>query len=194
MLRSMADKTKSEIVPFIPPPDVAFAMAYLGAKRELERLVEEEKNITIRKAQLRETMKALGPLVAPELKPDVATMSLADAIRLIIRNAGRPVNALEIRSRLKDLGYNLDQHENPMASIHTALRRMEENDEVTPSEWDGTTKKKFEPGPALKALPDSPPLFDLSALAGLATPGDRARKTLDQTITEGNSESPPETK
>ena len=165
----MADKTKPETETPMPEPQLAFALAYLGAKRELERLIEEEKNIAIKKAQLRETIKALAPLVAPELSPDIGSMSLADAVRLVIRSSGRPVSTLEIRSRLKDLGYNLEQHENPLASIHTALRRMEESDEVSSSDWDGTEKKKkFEPGPQLKPAPDSPSYSGvLGGLAGL---------------------------
>jgi hypothetical protein len=145
-------------------------MAYLEAWKELNKLVEDEKQIAVRKAQLRDTMKALAPLVSPEGFPvDIAAMSLANAIRLVIRSAGRPVNALEIRSRLNDLGYNLGQHENPMASIHTALRRMEENDEVKPSEWDGEDKKKkFEPGPELKAPQDTGKSEWDAAVAGLA--------------------------
>jgi hypothetical protein len=162
----MADKQTDAPV----PSRVVFSMAYLEAWKELNKLVEDEKQIAVRKAQLRDTMKALAPLVSPEGFPvDIAAMSLANAIRLVIRSAGRPVNALEIRSRLNDLGYNLGQHENPMASIHTALRRMEENDEVKPSEWDGEDKKKkFEPGPELKAPQDTGKSEWDAAVAGLA--------------------------
>jgi hypothetical protein len=172
----MADKSKPESPATAFPPDVAFAIAYLGAKKELERLIEEEKAIALKKAQLRDTMKALAPLVAPELSPDMTKISLADAIRIVIRSAGRPINALEIRGRLKDLGYDVDQHENPMASIHTALRRMEENDEITPREWDGSPKKKaFEPGPELKPLPETTPY--LEALGGMSVPENCGDKT-----------------
>ena len=160
----MADKNDTAKPHRQIDPEYAFCAAYLGAKQELERLTEEEKRITVRKAQLHETMKALAPLFCPELLPEIKSMSLADAIRLVIKNAQRPVSTLEIRSKLKDWGYDLSQHENPLASIHTALKRMEATEELSLVEEDGSEKKKFEPGPQLKAVE-----FDHSAaLAGLA--------------------------
>jgi hypothetical protein len=129
-----------------------FALAYVAALKQLEELTEEEKRIAVQKARLRDTMKALGPLFNPK-HADIKGLTLSNAIRLVISSTGRPISALEIRGKLKDWGYDLDKFENPMASIHTALSRMEEADELSrkPSE-DG--KKKFEPGPELKSVPD----------------------------------------
>ena len=147
---SVNDKPKP-VLQSSPKPELVFAQALLKAQTELDRLIEEEKKIAIRKAQLRETIKALSPLVSPGANPtDLGTMSLANAIRIVVASAQRPLNALEIRGRLSDLGYKLTQHKNPMASIHTAIRRMQENSEVKKVELDGAGKETFEQGPELK--------------------------------------------
>lgn len=139
----------------ITPELVNYAKAYLSANDELERLTAEEKRIAIRKAQLRETLKALGPLITPNTL-DVSSLSLSDALRLVIASAGRALSTLEFKSRLQDLGYPLEKFENPMASIHTALSRMYEAGELTKNTPEGE-KKTFGPGPELKPVPEVHP-------------------------------------
>jgi hypothetical protein len=165
---------KDDLLPPMPPEKRPYAIAFVQAFTELQELKQEERRIAIRKAQLHETLKALGPLVS-STTVDISTMSLADAIRLVVRSAGRPVNAIEIRSRLKDLGYNLDRFENPLASIHTALNRMQEAEELKEAEWDGSEKKtkKFEPGPELKTdiLPSPDELESIAKKMRVTTSG-----------------------
>jgi hypothetical protein len=167
----MADKTESgEPQPQPQIDDKAiFALAYVAALKKLDELTEEEKRIAVQKAQLRETMKALGPLFNPK-KADISSLTLSNAIRLVINSTGRPISALEIRGKLKDWGYNLDKFENPMASIHTALSRMEEADELTKSKDERGKKKKFEPGPELKPVPEAVFPQTMTALGFEPTP------------------------
>jgi hypothetical protein len=128
-----------------------FRIAYSSAKRELERIKEEEKNLAIRRAQLQETVRALSPLVFNE-RLDVNSLSLSNAIRLIFSGTEHLLTPLEVRGKLRDLGFNLEQYENPLANIHTALNRMAESEELT--RQDDADQKKFNAGPALKPVPE----------------------------------------
>jgi len=152
MIGHSADIDPIEIDPEIfSNPELIYAKAWLNADKQLQEIIEQEKQLAFKKAQLRETMKALAPLFNP--KPtDISSFTLPNAIRLIVRSAGKPLSALEFKSKLEDLGYPLDKFENPLASIHTALKRMTEAEELAlvPDK-----KKKFEPGPELKPTPET---------------------------------------
>ena len=142
---------------------------------EWRGLQEQEKQITIRKAQLKRTFQALCPLAFPEdqIAWDVNVLSLANAIRLVIQSSDRPITAIEMRGRLTDLGVDLSKYENPMASIHTAVNRMVDSEEMDYIQEDD--KKKFTAGPELKPVPPpGPPPSDdptqnaiLNLLAGM---------------------------
>lgn len=135
------------------PDELAYCEAYLAAYRELEQVKAEELRLAIRKAQLKETLKALVPLaLGDDYKVDVNSLTLADALRMVVAGSDRPLNATEFRCKLQDLRYNLDQYENPLASIHTALDRMVETDELVLTKKD--KKKQFEAGPELKSVPE----------------------------------------
>jgi hypothetical protein len=106
--------------------------------------------------------------------------------------SNRPLSAIEIRSKLTDLGFNLDQFSNPLASIHTALTRMGETNELTLVEK-GDEKKKFMPGPEMKSIPETTGAL-VDPLTGLETPLDKVRKTVGQMMAERGAESRSENK
>src|SRR5262249_44837758 len=116
------DRVKSAIRTLANDPEYAYAIAWMNARKELDQIIAREKRDAVRKAQLRETLKALRPLVTSHVV-DVNSLSLADAIRLVISSAGKPLSTLAIRDRLEDLDYELNKLKNPLASIHTALER-----------------------------------------------------------------------
>ena len=109
--------------------------------QELAGLVEEEKRLIIRKAQLKQSSDALWPLAFPDqagAHPDIISMTLADVIRLLVKACnGRSTNIKEIRNRLQDIGYDLSKYKNPLASIHTAANRMVESGELSWYDEDG---------------------------------------------------------
>jgi len=149
----MADEDKP--AQQLSPEKLAYVIAYGHALKELQELEEEEKRIAIRKAQLRDTLQALGPLFLADFT-NIESLTLANAIRLVIRGAGRPMSVLEVRSKLTDLRYDLSKYENPLASIHTAMNRMKEAEELRLVESETDKKKMFEPGPELKPVPEAP--------------------------------------
>jgi|GEM_PF-2825970 len=124
--------------------------ALFEAWGELQRIKEQERELAIRKAQLSKTVSALFPLVFPD-SLDVNTMSLPNAIRLIMSGADRPLSATDIQTKLEDLGFDLKKFENPLANIHTAMKRMAENDELVLIDGD---RKRVTAGPELKPAPD----------------------------------------
>jgi hypothetical protein len=129
-------------------------------------LREQKKEITVREAQLNETLKALMPLIGA-WKADITEYSLSNAIRFIFNGleVNRTLSAIEVRGRLQDLGYDLSEYENPLASIHTCMRRMIETEELIVNRTEDN-KKEFQPGPELKAVPEPTPT--ISALQTLS--------------------------
>jgi hypothetical protein len=98
-----------------------------AAVREYEKLSAERAELDGRLAQLKHSIAALTKLCGYE--PTVP-LGLTDACRLIVRNAVTPLTALEVRDRLAAIGVDLGKYSNPLASIHTVLKRMHEGGEI----------------------------------------------------------------
>jgi hypothetical protein len=126
--------------------------ALVNAWQELDEIKVKEREMAYRKAKLNESVTALKPLVFKHTW-DINTLGLSDAIRFVFSNTKRPLSALDIRAKLEDLGYSLDGFDNPLANIHTAIKRMNETNELSPVDSDGK-KKVFESGPELKPIPE----------------------------------------
>lgn len=173
----------------------AYRIAFLGAYKELDELREQEKRLAIRKGQLKDTLSALATLLSDE-KFDINSLTLSDAIRRIMASSDRPLSAIEVRGKLADLGFNLAQYDNPLANIHTSLKRMGEAGELTLTEKGD--KKKFEASPEMKSTPETFPNTTGAMLEALglnkevlSTPGEQVRKTLGQRIADGDLQFPP---
>src|SRR5215470_6747521 len=104
-----------------------------AAVREYEKLSAEYAALEGRLSQLKHSIAALTKLCGYE--PTVP-MGLTDACRLVLRNATQPLNALEVRDRLTSIGVALEKHSNPLASIHTVLKRLHEAGELSERDRD----------------------------------------------------------
>jgi hypothetical protein len=104
-----------------------------AAVREYEKLLADHSALEGRLAQLKHSIAALTKLCGYE--PTVP-MGLTDACRLVLRNATEPLTALEVRDRLTAIGVALDRHSNPLASIHTVLKRLHEAGELVERDRD----------------------------------------------------------
>jgi hypothetical protein len=98
-----------------------------AAVREYEKLSAERAELDGRLAQLKYSIAALTKLCGYE--PTVP-LGLTDACRLVLRNAVTPLTALEVRDRLAAIGVDLAKYSNPLASIHTVLKRMHDAGEI----------------------------------------------------------------
>ena len=91
------------------------------AIQEYEKLSKERTYIDERLAQLIQTMNSLSRLC--KLTPTVE-LGLTDACRMALKAAKHPLTAAEIRGHLEAMGFDCSRYSNPLASIHTVLRRL----------------------------------------------------------------------
>jgi hypothetical protein len=91
-------------------------------KTELDRAVADcDQQI----AALTRTMNAIAPLAGEEsLSSDAPPAGFTDSIRNILSAASDPLSAAEVRDRLSALGFDMNSYSNPLATIHTVLRRL----------------------------------------------------------------------
>lgn len=107
---------------------------------EKETLEERLQEVIERIAMVREaawSMKALSgidpdkeypQLFHPDNTPDVG---FTDAIREVFRaSLGIVLTPVGVRNALKDRGFKLESYKNPLASIHTILKRLEKQGEL----------------------------------------------------------------
>ena len=99
----------------------SYRRALEQAIREYEQLSKKRARIDDRLAQLVQTMNSLSRLC--KLTPTVE-LGLTDACRMVLKAAGHPLTAVEIRSQLEAMGFDCSRYSNPLASIHTVLRRL----------------------------------------------------------------------
>jgi hypothetical protein len=92
-----------------------------AAIQEYEQLARQRAEVDQRLAQLVQSIGTLSRLC--NVTPTVA-LGLTDACRMILKLAGHPLTVSEIRAQLGAMGFDLSKHSNPLASIHTVLRRL----------------------------------------------------------------------
>ncbi|OFW07086.1 MAG: hypothetical protein A3H96_13785 [Acidobacteria bacterium RIFCSPLOWO2_02_FULL_67_36] len=98
-----------------------------AAVRGYEKVSAEHAALETRLAQLKQSIATLTKLCGYE--PTVQ-LGLTDACRMVLRNSGRPLTALEVRDRLIAVGLDMDRYSNGLASIHTVLKRLHESGEI----------------------------------------------------------------
>ena len=124
---------------------------YAGAKAELEKLQEEKAQLKRslddcdkQIAALIQTINALAPLVGEEPiaapEPEAPPAGMTDSIRGILAEAKEPLSAAEIRDLLETMGFDMKSYSNPLATVHTVLRRLTESGETEAQEKDGVKK------------------------------------------------------
>jgi len=105
-----------------------------AALREYETLLRDRAELDTRIARLAHTVGSLSRLCGAV--PTVA-LGLTDASRMVLKAAGHPLTALEVRAQLEGMGFDLSRYANDLAVIHTTLKRLTEADEVevVPQAW-----------------------------------------------------------
>lgn len=98
-----------------------------AATREYEDLSRQRAALDYRLAQLAQTMGTLMRLCG--LTPTVP-WGLTDLCRMVLKTAGHPLTALEVRAQLEAMGVDLSRYSNELASIHTVLKRLNDSGEV----------------------------------------------------------------
>lgn len=102
---------------------------------EQQQIESRHTEITERIKHLRELLRVLSRMYKIDIpgissKPLLTGVNLTDAIRTVLQLSIDPLTPIEIKGWLKDAEFDIDKYTNPLAVIHTTLKRMEENDEV----------------------------------------------------------------
>jgi len=104
-----------------------YRRALEAAVREYEALGEQRRAIDQRLAELAQTIGTLSKLLG--LTPTVP-MGLTDAIRLVMRGVGIPMTPMEVRDRLRAIGFDVSKYANDLAAVHTILKRLNESGQL----------------------------------------------------------------
>ena len=106
---------------------LSYRAALDAALREYETLLQQKADVDARLAQVAESVGMLTRLCG--YVPTVA-YGLTEACKTSLRCAAAPMTPLEVRDRLLSTGFDLKRYSNPLAAIHTVLRRLTESGEA----------------------------------------------------------------
>jgi hypothetical protein len=96
----------------------------LDLQGQLGECLRKQEFIEARIQGLRQTVAALSKLLGQEFVEEDA-LGLTDAIRDAFRaKVGSSMTAVEVRSVLESLGYDISKYGNFMASVHTVIKRL----------------------------------------------------------------------
>jgi hypothetical protein len=105
--------------------------------KRLSYLLEQQEDIEQEIAQLKQAIVSIAPLAKEKLDHGIWDMydfnsrSITETIREILQAAyPKRLSPVEIRDQLKNRKLDLSQHRNVMASIHSTLKRMLDNQEI----------------------------------------------------------------
>jgi hypothetical protein len=104
-----------------------YRRALEAAAKEYEALGAERQRLDRRLGELAQTISTLSRLCG--LVPTVH-LGLTDACRMILRSVGLPMTPVEIRDRLKAIGFDLSKYANDLAAVHTTLKRLNDAEEL----------------------------------------------------------------
>ncbi len=119
-------------------------------KAEASQLTKERQEIDQRLMSLKQSIDGLNALIQQmggpppdvELHPSVKTetlLGLTDSIKSILRSAGTPLAATEIRDELVRRGFNPDDYSNFLTVIHNTVRRLVTSNDIGFAEIGGKT-------------------------------------------------------
>ena len=66
----------------------------------------------------------LDPVPLPSGLENLHSLGPTDAVRMILRDASRPLRPRQVRDRLEAFGYDKLPKDNPMATVHGILKRL----------------------------------------------------------------------
>ena len=128
----------------------SYREAYEDVQSELEDLLEEDSRLADRRGEikyrtesLRKTGESLGLLLGENVSEE--TIGLTGAIRELLKeNRDGWYSAISVRRFLREKEFPVDDYKQPLAVIHTTLKRLQEQGEIKPGESDGKTFYKWD--------------------------------------------------
>lgn len=131
--------------------------------REREELDARREELSERIARVRQGVLGLSALAGynpqalemqyPHLFPDLldSDIGLTDAVRKVLQANGKFMTPVGVRTGLRTLGFDIGRYKNPLASIHTVLKRLKDAGEVEPGLIEDNTAYKWKEGTRLPA-------------------------------------------
>jgi hypothetical protein len=117
-------------------PRINYAEVMDQALSDLENLIRERNRMDMEIAKLRETVRVLSTMVKENEEQihrrsailgwaSLNTPNLTDSVRAVLRGAREQgMTAIETRDKLQSAGFDFSSFSNPLASVHTTLKRL----------------------------------------------------------------------
>lgn len=109
----------------------SYKPALSQAKKDLEAAIQKRQDAIKTQdeadeeiADLRQTVAVLSKLCGEEVQLPKDEFGLTDAIRMALKTYGSALNAVQVRTRLEQLGYDVTSSESSLPAIHTVLKRL----------------------------------------------------------------------
>ncbi len=112
-----------------------YQRAYDAAEHELTDLLQVQELIEKRILTLRQNLSSLAALCKQDdadFEPGILSGTLIDRMGIttdilaIVNRESAGLSPAEVRDQLKELGYDLSKYQNPLATVHVVLNRLEE--------------------------------------------------------------------
>ena len=141
----------------------SYRQAFEDARAELEALLEEESFLEERRAEikyrtegLRKTVDNLGLLIGENSSEQA--VGITDAIRELIKeNTKYWFSAPLVRMFLRKREFPVDEYKQPLAVIHTTLKRLQDQGELKSEDHDGRTRYSWDEESDLEISDDDIP-------------------------------------
>jgi len=114
-----------------------------GEMKRLETAIRSVLALTENEEELMPYLERLDDVLKPE--------GFTEAIRKVLRSTNEALTPAEVKERLPIAGFFLTGYSNPLASIHTILKRLHKASEVATGTKDGKATYKWRPRGLLAA-------------------------------------------
>jgi DNA-binding PadR family transcriptional regulator len=141
-----------------------YQRAYDSAEQELTELLQVQELIEKRIIVLRQNLSSLAALCKQDdvdFEPGILAGALIDRMGItadilaIVNREPSGLSPAEVRNQLKELGYDLSKYQNPLATVHVILDRLEKADKIVSTNVDRRkyfSRKTATPGLSVEAL------------------------------------------
>jgi len=118
----------------------------------LEKLLQQRERLSIKIGRVADLISANANLLPDEERLGhlrrlnellAGPPGFTDSIRRVLKDSTRAVTAIAVRDLLGASGFDLGAYNNPLASIHTILKRLAERGEVEASGGSGDVRYRW---------------------------------------------------
>jgi len=108
-----------------------------AAETELDALVRARAELDRKIAGVRLVIQGLRQMQGADETTGQESEGLTDSCRTVLRSAGKPLSAQEIKERLDGRGFDWSRYSSPASALHTVLKRLATRGQAVAAESDG---------------------------------------------------------